>query len=130
VTVDNAIDATTGTIRLKATFPNANYQLWPGQFINARLLVGVNANALTVPSAAVRHGQDALFVYVVKPDHTVARQVVEIGRDDGVTTIITKGLQEGQIAVIDGQSRLQNGTHVSIISGTPKEAANTISQGG
>jgi multidrug efflux system membrane fusion protein len=130
LTIDNAIDSSTGTIKLKAIFPNDKYQLWPGQFVNARLLIGISTNALTVPSAAVRHGQDELFVYVVKPDHTVSRQVVEVERDDGVTSIITKGLAEGQLAVTDGQSRLQNGARVSVVNGTAKEAANPPGQGG
>jgi len=130
LTIDNAIDPSTGTIKLKAIFPNANYQLWPGQFVNARLLVGTNAGVLTVPSAAVRHGQNELYVYIVKPDETVSRLVVEVERDDGVTAIISKGLEEGQMAVTDGQSRLQNGTRVSIVKGTPKEAANPPRQGG
>jgi multidrug efflux system membrane fusion protein len=130
LTVDNAIDATTGTIKLKAILPNAKYQLWPGQFVNARVLIGTSVAALTVPSAAVRHGQDELYVYVVKPDQTVVRQVVRVERDDGVTSIIAKGLEEGQMAVTDGQSRLQNGTRVTIIQGTPKEAANPPRQGG
>jgi multidrug efflux system membrane fusion protein len=130
LTVDNAIDTSTGTIKLKAIFPNQHYQLWPGQFVNARLLVGVSKNALTVPTAAVRHGQDELYVYVVKPDNTAARQVVQVERDDGVTAIISKGLEEGQTAVTDGQSRLQNGTRVSIIDGAPKQAANPPREGG
>lgn len=130
LTVDNAIDATTGTIKLKATFPNADYQLWPGQFVNVRLLLRTSDGVLTVPSAAVRHGQDQLYVYVVKPDQTVSRHVVEVARDDGVIAVVTKGLEEGQLAVTDGQSRLQDGTHVSIINGAPKEAANPPRQGG
>jgi multidrug efflux system membrane fusion protein len=130
LTVDNAIDTTTGTIRLKAIFPNANYQLWPGQFVNARLLIGTSVNVLTVPSAAVRHGQSDLYVYIVKPDQTVIRQQVEIERDDGVNAIVTKGLEEGQTAVTDGQSRLQNGTRVSIVDGRAKEAANPAGEGG
>jgi membrane fusion protein, multidrug efflux system len=130
LTIDNAIDSTTGTIKLKATFPNADDQLWPGQFVNMRLVLGTSNGALTVPSAAVRHGQDDLFVYVVKPDQTVVRQAVKVERDDGVTSIISKGLEEGQVAVIDGQSRLQNGTRVSIINGAPRQAANPPRQGG
>jgi multidrug efflux system membrane fusion protein len=130
LTVDNAIDPSTGTIKLKATFPNANSQLWPGQFVNARLLLDTSTGVLTVPSAAVRHGQNEMFVYVVRPDHTVARQVVTIQRDDGVTSVIAKGLEDGQLAVTDGQSRLQNGTHVSILNGAPKEAANPPREGG
>jgi multidrug efflux system membrane fusion protein len=130
LTVDNTIDATTGTIKLKATFPNADYQLWPGQFVNTRLLLGTSNGVLTVPSAAVRHGQDQLFVYVVKPDQTVSRQVVEVARDDGVTSVIAKGLEEGQVAVTDGQSRLQPGARVSIVNGAPTEAANPPRPGG
>jgi len=130
LTVDNAIDPATGTIKLKATFPNTDSQLWPGQFVNARLLLNTSSGVLTLPSTAVRHGQDALFVYVVRPDQTVVRQVVTVQRDDGVTAVIGKGLEEGQLAVTDGQSRLQDGTHVSIISGTQKQAANPPKEGG
>jgi multidrug efflux system membrane fusion protein len=130
LTLDNAIDATTGTIKLKATFPNANYQLWPGQFVNMRLVLGVNKGVLTVPSAAVRHGQDNLFVYVVNPDQKAHRVVVTVDRDDGVTAIVSKGLDEGQMAITDGQSRLEDGTRVAITNGAPKEAANPPRQGG
>lgn len=130
LTIDNAIDPTTGTIKLKATFPNAHSQLWPGQFVNARLLLDTNNGVLTVPSAAVRHGQNELFVYVVKPDQTVARQVVQILRDDGITTIVSNGLQDGQLVVTDGQSRLDNGTHISVINSASKEAANPPREGG
>jgi membrane fusion protein, multidrug efflux system len=130
LTVDNAIDPSTGTIKLKATFPNANSQLWPGQFVNARLLLDTSRGVLTAPSAAVRHGQDVLFVYVVRPDQTVARQVVTVQRDDGVTAVIANGLEQGQMVVTDGQSRLQDGTHISIINGTQKQAANPPKEGG
>ena len=123
LTIDNTIDPATGTIKLKATFPNASYQLWPGQFTNARLLVSTSTGALTLPSAAVRHGQDGLFVFVVKPDQTVARQAVEIERDDGVSVVVTKGVEEGQRAVVDGHSRLQNGSRVSLTSGGPSGGA-------
>jgi multidrug efflux system membrane fusion protein len=130
LTVDNAIDPTTGTIRLKAIIPNDNYQIWPGQFVNIRLLINTSVNALSVPSAAVRHGQNDMFVYIVKPDQSVVRQPVEVERDDGQTAIISKGLDEGQTAVTDGQSRLQNGTRVTIIGGAPKQAANPANEGG
>ena len=130
LTIDNAIDPTTGTIRLKAIFPNDKNQLWPGQFVNARLLIGDSAGALTVPSAAIRHGQDELFVYVVKPEKTVIRQIVTVERDDGTTAIISKGVADGQQVVTEGQSRLQNGTHVSIVAGASKEAANPPREGG
>jgi multidrug efflux system membrane fusion protein len=116
LTVDNAIDASTGTIKVKATFPNTASALWPGQFINARLRAGVAKGALVIPSAAVLHGQDRLYAYVVKDDQTVQAQTIEIGRDDGVTAIVTKGLEEGQSVVTDGYSRLANGTRVAVSS--------------
>jgi membrane fusion protein, multidrug efflux system len=134
LTVDNAIDPSTGTIKLKATFPNANSQLWPGQFVNARLLLGTSSGVLTLPSTAVRHGQDALFVYVVRPDQTVARQLVMVQRDDGETAVVANGLEEGQLIVTDGQSRLQNGTHISIVDGSQngsrRQATNPPKEGG
>ena len=130
LTIDNAIDATTGTIKVKATFPNANYQLWPGQFVNARLLLGTSSGVLTVPSVAVRHGQDRMFVYVVKPDQTVARQVVEVERDDGFVAIVSKGVDEGQQVVTEGHSRLQNGTRITIVNDAAKQAANPPQSGG
>jgi multidrug efflux system membrane fusion protein len=112
LTPDNAIDTTTGTIKLKATFANADRVLWPGQFVNARLLVETLRNALTVPSAAVQHGPAGLYVYVVKPDSTVARQDIRLDLDDGRVSVIAKGLEIGERVVVSGQSRLQNGTRV------------------
>ena len=113
LTVDNTIDGATGTIKLKATFPNGKNRLWPGQFVHLRLLVETARDAITLPSAAVQHGQIGQYVYVVKPDSTVSRQVVETTRDDGVLTIISKGLTEGQIVVRDGQSRLRAGSRIA-----------------
>ena len=114
LTIDNAIDATTGTIKVKAVFANAAYALWPGQFVNTRLTVGTDAGALVVPSGAVQHGQDRLFVFVVKPDQTAEARTVVLVRDDGVVAVVAKGLEEGQTVVTDGQSRLRNGIRVAI----------------
>lgn len=122
LTVDNLIDPATGTIRLKATFPNAQNRLWPGQFVHLRLLVDTAMGALTLPTPAVMHGPAGQYVYVVKPDSTVSRQPVETVRDDGVTTIIGKGLDEGQVVVRDGQSRLRAGSRVA--ANDPARAAN------
>lgn len=130
LTIDNSIDPTTGTIKIKALFPNEQSKLWPGQFVNARLTVGVSRGALTVPSIAVQHGQSELFVYVVKADQTVERRKVEVARDDGATAVIASGLEEGQRAVIDGHSRLRNGTRVAVVTTGPKEAANPQRPGG
>ena len=123
LTPDNAIDASTGTIKLKATFPNPHNTLWPGQFINARLQLGTQPNALTVPSVAVQHGPVGLYVYVVGPDQSVARQPVEVGSDDGALSVIAKGLTEGQQVVTEGQSRLQVGTKVAVNDASQQAAA-------
>jgi multidrug efflux system membrane fusion protein len=114
LTIDNTIDPATGTIKIKAVFPNASFRLWPGQFVNTRLLVGTRGSALTVPSAAVQHGQDRLFVYTVKDDQTVQARTVEVASDDGVTAVVSKGLDEGLTVVTDGHSRLRNGMKIAI----------------
>jgi multidrug efflux system membrane fusion protein len=114
LTADNAIDAGTGTIKLKATFPNPKNTLWPGQFINARLQLGTEPGALTVPSVAVQHGPVGLYAYVVGADSSVSRQTLELSRDDGAQAVIASGLTEGQQVVTAGQSRLQAGTKVAV----------------
>ena len=114
LTTDNAIDPTTGTIKLKAQFANTDDRLWPGQFVNVRLQVDVQKGALTVPSVAVQRSANGLFVYLVKPDNTVAVTPVEIGQDDGQSVIITKNLSDGAQVVVNGQSRLQNGSRVAV----------------
>ncbi len=113
LTPDNAIDSSTGTIKLKATFQNAQNRLWPGQFVNAHLLVATRPDVLTVPSLAVQHGPSGLYAYVVKPDQTVARQDIEVDQDNGTLAVVTKGLDPGVKVVVAGQSRLQNGTRVA-----------------
>jgi multidrug efflux system membrane fusion protein len=130
LTIDNAIDTATGTIKLKATFPNIASHLWPGQFVNTRLLLGTAKDVLTVPSAAVLHGQDRLYVYMLNPDQTATVRTVEIKGDDGTVAILTKGLTAGQTVVTDGQSRLLEGSHVSVIAGAPKQAAGAPLTGG
>jgi len=112
LTPDNAIDVNTGTIKLKATFPNKEGTLWPGQFVDARLLVETRSNVITVPSPAIQHGPDALYVYTVKPDQTIGRQNVAVAQDDGHVAVVTQGLDEGSIVVVSGQARVQQGTRV------------------
>jgi membrane fusion protein, multidrug efflux system len=129
LTPDNAIDPTTGTIKLKATFPNPRNTLWPGQFVNARLQLGTEQNALTVPSVAVQHGPAGLYTYVVNPDSSVARQPIEVARNNGAMAVITKGLVEGQMVVTDGQSRLQTGTKVAV-NDASRQAATPATPGG
>ena len=114
VTPNNTIDASTGTISLKALFPNEDRKLWPGQFVDAHLQLRVDKAAVTVPVAVVQHGPDGLYVFVVKPDNTVGNQPVTVGYQDNQTAEITKGLSGNETVVIDGQSRLQTGTRVEV----------------
>jgi multidrug efflux system membrane fusion protein len=114
LTPNNAIDTTTGTIQLKATFANKDDALWPGQFVNARLMVGTLHNVVTVPVPAIQHGPDGLFVYTVASDDTVRTQPVEIGYQDADNVVVTKGLQSGQNVVVAGQSRLAPGVRVAM----------------
>jgi multidrug efflux system membrane fusion protein len=100
-TTDNMIDQTTGTIKLKAVFANKDNKLWPGQFVNCRLQIRVDRGVVTIPSAAVQRGPDDVFVYAVRPDNTAA--------------VVTKGLDANTQVVVNGQSRLQNGTRVNVI---------------
>lgn len=126
LTPDNAIDATTGTIRLKATFPNEDNRLWPGQFVEARALLRTDRAVVTVPTPAVQHGPAGLYVYVVKPDSTVQRQPVQ-AVDRGPVMVVTAGLDAGQKVVLDGQSRLENGVRVAA---TPAAMAARTAQAG
>jgi membrane fusion protein, multidrug efflux system len=119
MTPNNTIDTTTGTIELKATFPNDNDRLWPGEFINARLMVETLHNAVTVPLAAIMHGPDGLFAYTVGADDTVQTQAVELGYQDATTAVVTKGLEPGQTVVVAGQSRLAQGTRVAASPASP-----------
>lgn len=113
--VDNAVDATTGTIRLKATFGNEDKRLWPGQFVNVDLTLTTEPNALVVPSQALQTGQQGLqYVFVVKADSTVENRRVVVERTQGSETIIAKGLSPGEKVVTDGQPRLVPGSRVEI----------------
>jgi multidrug efflux system membrane fusion protein len=112
--IDNQIDQTTGTIRLKATFPNPKLKLWPGQFVNLRLLVRTDQGALTIPAAALQRGPDGMFVYVVKPDSTVALQPVTVANNSETVAIVTQGLEAGQQVVTSNAYRLQPGTPVRV----------------
>jgi multidrug efflux system membrane fusion protein len=114
LTTNNTIDTQTGTIQLKATFANTDDHLWPGQFVGARLQLGILKAALTVPPDAIQHGPDGVFVYLVKPDGTVARQDVKLGYQDEQASVVTEGLQEGDRVVTGGQSRLQSGSRITV----------------
>ncbi|PYN96264.1 MAG: efflux RND transporter periplasmic adaptor subunit [Candidatus Rokuibacteriota bacterium] len=113
--IDNAVDTTTGTIRLKATFANEERRLWPGQFVNVVLTLATEANALVVPSQAVQVGQQNIsYVFVVKPDATVENRRITVARTQGNDTVVASGLQPGEKVVTDGQARLVPGAKVEI----------------
>jgi multidrug efflux system membrane fusion protein len=121
--VDNTVDATTGTIQLKATFPNADGALWPGQFVNVQLTLSDLTNVVVVPSQAVQTGQEGQFVYVVKPDLTAEERPVDAGITYHGETVIKSGVKVGETVVTDGQSRLAPGVKVSAKSSTGTTAA-------
>jgi multidrug efflux system membrane fusion protein len=112
--VDNAVDATTGTIKLKAVFPNQDNALWPGQFVGTSLKLYDQKEALVVPSQSVQTGPKGQYVYVVKPDMSAELRIVEVDRTDGDDAIIAKGVQKGEQVVVKGQLRLAPGLKVAI----------------
>jgi multidrug efflux system membrane fusion protein len=118
--IDNQIDQTTGTARLKATFPNTRNTLWPGQFVNARVLVRTERNVLTLPSSAVQLGPNGPFTYVVKGDSTVEVRPLELGPESGGLTVIKKGVALNERVVTSNQYRLQAGVHVRDNAAAPK----------
>ncbi len=120
--INNQVDQATGTITLKAIFPNADTALWPGQFVNAHLVLNVVPEAVTVPVAAVQMGPNGSFVYAVKPDSTVEARPVTVGQVEGRTALIEKGLASGDRIVVSGQNGLSPGLKVAIRDGAPGEA--------
>jgi multidrug efflux system membrane fusion protein len=114
--VDNQIDQTTGTAKLKATFSNAHNTLWPGQYVNARVLVRTDRNVLTLPTAAVQLGPNGPFTYVVKPDSTVEVRQLKIGDESGGLTVVHTGLALNERVVTSNQYRLQAGAHVRAVT--------------
>jgi len=115
--VDNQVDQTTGTVKLKAEFPNANLQLWPGQFVNIRLLVDTLKQVVVIPTGAVQRGPNGTFVYVVKDDDTVSVRPITVQKQDETQTVISKGLEAPERVVTTGFVRLTDGTRVAIGSG-------------
>jgi multidrug efflux system membrane fusion protein len=112
LTIDNQIDQTTGTGRLKATFDNKDGSLWPNQFVNVRLLLDVRKNSTVVPSVAVQRGPAGTFVYVMKADKSVEARPVTVAMAQSNQSVIATGLQPGDVVVTDGQDKLQNGAKV------------------
>jgi multidrug efflux system membrane fusion protein len=112
--MDNAVDRTTGTIRLKGTFENSQRRLWPGQFVNVTLRLSEEPDRVVVPNQAVQSGQSGQMVYVVRPDSTVEARGVTVARVAGPDAVIGKGLEPGETVVTDGQLRLVPGARVEI----------------
>jgi len=126
--LDNQVDQNTGTIKLKATFPNPDLKLWPGGFINVRLLVQTEHDATTVSPLAVQRGPKGAYVYVVRDDNTVSRRPITVGHEDEANAIVTAGLQPDEKVVIDGASRLTDNAKVTIAdpaAATAPSAAHT-----
>jgi len=116
--IDNQIDTTTGTLRLKATFPNTNLHLWPGQFVNVRLLVKTRKNGTVVPASVVQRGPDGAYAFVVKQDSTVEIRPIQVARIEQGEALIDSGLKPGEKVVVDGQYKLQAGSQVKISTPT------------
>jgi multidrug efflux system membrane fusion protein len=135
--VDNEIDPATGTVRLKATFANVRNALWPGQFVNVRVLLQQRRDAVTLPSVAVEHGPEGLFAYVVRADSTVEARPIKTAEDTEGVTVVTDGLQAGERVVTTNQYRLQPGASVRTLAaavppaappGQPSQPADTPNQ--
>jgi multidrug efflux system membrane fusion protein len=112
--IGNQVDTSTGTVNLRASFPNTDHALYPNEFVNIHLLVTTLHNAVLVPTPAVQQGAPGTYVYVVRPNDTVVAQPVTAGLSDGANTVITKGVQVGDVVVTDGVDRLADGMKVTI----------------
>ncbi|MGB7010867.1 MAG: efflux RND transporter periplasmic adaptor subunit [Pseudolabrys sp.] len=121
--VDNEILQTTGSIRLKAEFPNKAHRLWPGELISVRLLVDTRHNGLTVPASVVQQGQQGAYAYVVDPDGSVTSRQIKVSQISQGQALIDSGLSPNEQVVVDGQYKLQEGTHVTILHGQAADEA-------
>jgi membrane fusion protein, multidrug efflux system len=124
--VNNAIDTATGTVQLKALFPNASLTLWPGQYVNARLVLGTRHDATTVPESVVQRGQDGLYAYVVKADNVATVQPIRVAQTQDGKAIIAEGITPGTRVVVAGQYKLKPGT--KIVEAEQAKAAPAVAQ--
>jgi multidrug efflux system membrane fusion protein len=122
--IDNQINAATATMRLKAVFPNPQRQLWPNQFVKARLLLTTRKDALVVPSTVPQRGPEGTFAYVIQPDETVQPRPIDVEITEGDLALISRGLNEGERVVVEGQGQLRAGSKVSPrpAAGAPQRA--------
>jgi len=121
--VDNQVDQTTGTVKLKAEFPNVELQLWPGQFVNVRLLIDTLKDVVVIPTGAVQRGPNGTFVFVVKDDNTAAMRPITVAKQDETQTVVPNGVVPPERVVTTGFARLTDGGKVSISSGDGTPAA-------
>ena len=122
--IDNEIDQTTGTLRVKATVPNKQRRLWPGEFVNLRVQTQLQRAVLTIPATALQRGPDGLFTYVVQPDSTIKVAELTVGERSGDVVVVEKGLQPGDQVVASNQYRLQPGSRIK--ANTPQPADNAV----
>jgi membrane fusion protein, multidrug efflux system len=120
--IDNQVNTTSGTITLKAIFPNTDRKLWPGMFVNVRVVKQVQDNGLTVPLDAIQQGPQGQYVFVVESDHKVAMQPVSVRETLNGEALVDKGLSAGQTVVVRGQYRLSPGTMVSLANSNDSAA--------
>jgi membrane fusion protein, multidrug efflux system len=122
LTIDNQIDTTTGTVKVKAEFPNTDNALFPNQFVNVRMVVETHQDATLVPTAAIQRGAPGTFVFMVKQDKTVAVTPVQVGAVSGETTEVTRGLAPGTLVVVDGTDKLRDGSSVELVDAAARAA--------
>lgn len=132
VVVDNQVDASTGTVRLKADFPNAELKLWPGQFVNVRLLINTLKQVVTIPTGAVQRGPNGTFVYVVQDDNSVVMRPIQVQKQDETQTVVASGVTPPERVVTTGFARLTDGAKVTVggADGAPAARPQDARQGG
>jgi len=121
--IDNQIDTTTGTIKLKANFANENLRLWPGQFVNTRLLLATRKDSPVVPASVVQRGPDGAFAFVIQDDQTVTMRPLQVAQIESGMALIDEGLKPGERIVVDGQYKLQPGSRVKPAESSSKDGA-------
>jgi multidrug efflux system membrane fusion protein len=124
--VDNEIDPTTGTVKLKATFPNDDLKLWPGKFVNARLILTTRKDATVIPSSVVQRGPQGTYAYLIKPDKTVEMRPIKVAQTEGNLALVDDGLKPGEQVVVDGQYKLQPGAHVELTTPQPSKQSRPV----
>src|SRR5882724_1739690 len=120
--VDNEIDPTTGTVKLKATFPNNELKLWPGKFVNARLILTTRKDATVIPSSVVQRGPQGTYAYLIRQDKTVEMRPIKVAQTEGNLALVNEGLEPGDEVVVDGQYKLQPGAHVELTTPQPQQS--------